>query len=156
LTGTGVAEKFFSKFDLPTLRRRLLSDDGMGRDILFAFLHDIPGINDGSVQHQLVNLKTSGDYARIIQEVQEEIEREQREAEAALEAAQLEQERLRQEREEAPKHPAEASLFCVTDSGQHAGDGTPVPGIAPHPRPRLRGARAPEDKACFVTTTGRT
>jgi hypothetical protein len=77
LAGTGVAEEFFSNFDLPTLRRRLLAEDGMGREVLVAFLHDIPGINHYSIQHQLANLKYSGDYARLIAEVQEEIVAEQ-------------------------------------------------------------------------------
>jgi len=74
---------------------------GVGGPTILKFLPGIPGIHINSVQHQLANLKASGHYARILQEVQEEIEQEQREAEAALEAAEREQERLRQEREEA-------------------------------------------------------
>jgi hypothetical protein len=73
LTGEGVTHKFVSTFHLPTLRDRLLSERGMGREVLLAFLHDIPGINAPSLQHQIANLKTSGDYARIIAEVEHEI-----------------------------------------------------------------------------------
>lgn len=32
----GSAEKFFSRFDLPTLRERLLREEGMGREVLLA------------------------------------------------------------------------------------------------------------------------
>jgi hypothetical protein len=61
------------KFDLPYLRRSLLSDDGIGREVIVAFLHDIPGISTQSVRQQLANLKESGNYARLIAEVQQEI-----------------------------------------------------------------------------------
>jgi hypothetical protein len=77
---TGGAGEFSSTsqdFHLPTLRDRLLSDEGMGREVLVAFLHDIPGINEWSIRQQLANLKTSGDYARLIAEVQAEIAAEQ-------------------------------------------------------------------------------
>lgn len=77
----GSAEEFFSSFHLPTLRERLLREDGMGREVVLAFLHDIPGINDYALQHQLANLKTSGDYARLIAEVQQEIAAERAPAE---------------------------------------------------------------------------
>jgi hypothetical protein len=50
---TGSDEQLFRSFHLPTLHDRLLSDEGVGRGIVLAFLHDIPGINDRSVQHQL-------------------------------------------------------------------------------------------------------
>jgi hypothetical protein len=87
LTGTGLADKIISNFDLPTLRRRLLSDDGMGREVLLAFLHDIPGINAPSLQHQLANLKTSGDYARLMAEVEADIARDHPEALEAIATA---------------------------------------------------------------------
>jgi hypothetical protein len=64
------------------VRSRLLGEDGMGAEVLLAFLHDVPGINTYSVGHQLANLKYSGDYARLIAEVQEEIAAEQAAAEA--------------------------------------------------------------------------
>jgi hypothetical protein len=31
---TGIASEFWSNFDIPTLRQRLLSDDGMGQEVL--------------------------------------------------------------------------------------------------------------------------
>jgi hypothetical protein len=96
LTGAGLAPEFGRNFDLPTLRRRLLGEDGMGREILLAFLHDIPGIHKSSLDHQLVNLKASGDYARLIAEVQQEIAAEKAAAEA--------QELARQATEAAARH----------------------------------------------------
>jgi ParB-like nuclease domain len=87
---TGVTEKFFSDFDLQTLRSHLLGERGLGREVLLAFLPDIPGINAGSVQHQLANLKASGDYARLIADVEKEIAEEDAAAQAALEQAERE------------------------------------------------------------------
>jgi hypothetical protein len=55
------------------------------------FLRNIPGINDYSLQHQLANLKASGDYARIIAEVQHEIATEQTDAEVQVLARQAAQ-----------------------------------------------------------------
>jgi hypothetical protein len=77
LTGA-LTEEFFSEFDLEKTRQHLLSENGIGRDVLLWFLngprnketkkriHQILGVNDGTVQQQLANLKASGDYARHI------------------------------------------------------------------------------------------
>jgi hypothetical protein len=73
VTGEGLASEIRRKFDMPTVRRRLLSDDGMGRDVLLAFLHDIPGIHRNAIDQQLANLKTSGEYARLIEQVRQEV-----------------------------------------------------------------------------------
>jgi ParB-like nuclease family protein len=54
----------------------LTSTQGIGQRVVVKFLDGVPGINDGTVQQQLANLKASGDYARIIREVQQEIEQE--------------------------------------------------------------------------------
>jgi hypothetical protein len=68
LTGK-VGDEIITKFDLPTLRRRLLGEDGMGRRVLASFLQGIPGISAQVLQHQLANLKASGDYARLMAEM---------------------------------------------------------------------------------------
>lgn len=100
---TGGAHKFVSKFHLPTLRERLLSDDGVGEPVISTFLDDIPGINVSAVRQQLANLKASGDYARLIAEVQQEI--------AAEKAAEEAQELARQAAEAAAmKYVAKAIL----------------------------------------------
>jgi DNA-binding HxlR family transcriptional regulator len=65
-------------------KTHLLSEEGVGERRITDFLRDIPGINKESVRQQLANLKTSGEYARIILGVYEEIEQERKEAEQAL------------------------------------------------------------------------
>jgi hypothetical protein len=63
--------------ELPNLRRDLANPNGgVGRDLIVRFLKDTPGINENVVRQQLVNLKTSGEIARIVKEVKKEIERE--------------------------------------------------------------------------------
>jgi hypothetical protein len=36
-------------------------DRGLGQRLIVRFLDNVPGINDGAVQQQLANLKSSGD-----------------------------------------------------------------------------------------------
>jgi hypothetical protein len=98
----------FTSFHLPTLRERLLEDEGVGRRVILAFLKEIPGINDRSVQQQLANLKSSGDYARLIAEAQHEIAAEHAAAEA--------QDLARQAAEAAAKQP---KLFDFHGVAQH-------------------------------------
>jgi hypothetical protein len=75
-----------------TLRGQITSNKGMGEPLVTAFLKDqeIPGIRPSVVREQIANLKASGDYARIIDEVREEIEREERQAAVALERVEAE------------------------------------------------------------------
>jgi hypothetical protein len=91
-----VLAKFGQDLDLSEhgyriVRGGLLSDIGIGEDIIVKFLHDTPGINKGSVGQQLVSLKSSGEYARIISEVKDEIGSDDEEigatAQRAVEAA---------------------------------------------------------------------
>jgi hypothetical protein len=63
---------------------------GIGWRPVVQLLANIPGINTGSAQQQLANIKASGDYARIIDEVRDEIEREHKEAIKAMEKAERE------------------------------------------------------------------
>jgi hypothetical protein len=87
--------------DVDTMLGHLVSGRGIGRDSILDFLKDVPGINQYTVEHQLANLKASGDYARITAEVQQEIEQENQAALVALAEAEAERERLEQERVEA-------------------------------------------------------
>jgi len=81
MTGAEVSEKFFrNPLERDQARGNLASDRGIGRDVVVRFLDGVPGINDGTVRQQLSNLKSSGDYARIIGEIQQEIEEENKEA----------------------------------------------------------------------------
>jgi hypothetical protein len=77
----------------------LKSGDGIGWRWVHAFLSDVPGINESSIKQQTANFKASGDYKRIIGEIESEIAREAEEAEAEREAA-AERARLAQEEEE--------------------------------------------------------
>jgi hypothetical protein len=104
----GVSQEFLRNADIDKIRGNLTSDKGLGQTVIVQFLDGVPGINDGTVQQALANLKASGDYARIIQEVQAEIERENAEALKALEAAEREQRQLQLEREEAEERQRQA------------------------------------------------
>jgi hypothetical protein len=87
---TGTSEEFFGgSRALDTVRGQIMTDRGIGREIIARFLEGVPGINDGTVQQQIANLKSSGDYARIISEIQQEIEEENKEALKALARARL-------------------------------------------------------------------
>lgn len=59
-------------FDLTTINHTI--SQGIGEKSITAHLADIPGINAGTVRTQLANLKASGDYARIVKEVSDQIE----------------------------------------------------------------------------------
>lgn len=85
---TGDGPQLLTNFDIPTLQRRLLSEDGTGERVIAAFLDGIPGINARVIQQQLINLKTSGDYARLIAEVEQEIADERRRIAEMAEVAQ--------------------------------------------------------------------
>ena len=82
---------------------RLTGVHGLGHTVIedSKLLESIPNVTTYTIQQQLANLKTSGAYTRIIEEVEAELEREHQEAMAALAAAELEQQRLQREAEEA-------------------------------------------------------
>lgn len=71
---------------LDRLKESLLSSKGIGNPIIVKFFDGIPGMNTQAVQQALENLRSSGHYARIIEEVKDEIEAEAVEAERAAEA----------------------------------------------------------------------
>jgi hypothetical protein len=59
--------------------------DGVGQDLILAVLKGVPGISERTVIEDLANLKSSGDYARILREVKDRIEAEEAEAEKQAE-----------------------------------------------------------------------
>jgi ParB-like chromosome segregation protein Spo0J len=73
------------------LRGQLEGEKGIGREVITEFLEGVPGINEDSVRQQLAILKSSGDYGRIITEIKNEIEHENKQALKELEK--IEQER---------------------------------------------------------------
>jgi hypothetical protein len=102
-TGTvAAAVKFLAKGLLtgsPEIRRsspealgNLQSDKGLGENLITDFLKGVPGINKNTVMQQLANLKSSGHYARLIDEVRQQIEKENAEALKALAKAEKEKE----------------------------------------------------------------
>jgi hypothetical protein len=72
------AIRFLAK-EMITPKTRQLAGLGLekkiiGEDVIAKFLDGVPGINSRSINNELANLKSSGEYARILQEVQKEIE----------------------------------------------------------------------------------
>jgi len=82
---------------------RITKAEGVGEPLLTRFFHEhhIPNMGESTVRQQLANLKASGAYARIMTEVQEDIESER-------EAARQQAERERQELEEKKQATREA------------------------------------------------
>lgn len=80
-----------------------------GWKVILDFLDAVPGVNEGSVKAQLANLKASGDYARIIREVQAEVDAEVAAEQERLRLAAEQEERDFQARVERAKQEAEAS-----------------------------------------------
>lgn len=97
-----------SQRSLDTARGQITTDKGIGWSLVLDLLEGTSGINEGTVKQQLANLKSSGDYARIIREVQEQIEQENEEALKALARAEAEQKKLQAEREAAEAREREA------------------------------------------------
>jgi len=50
-------------------RKYFTTYGGPGRELIFNFLKSVPGITVNSIHDQLVNLKTSGDYDRLVKAV---------------------------------------------------------------------------------------
>lgn len=75
------------------LRGRILTS-GIGQNLICAFFEGVAGINPSSVDEQLKNLKTSGEYAMLIREVSDQIEAENA---AELERIAAEERRLARE-----------------------------------------------------------
>jgi ParB-like nuclease domain len=82
--------------------------DGVGQDAILNELRGIPGITDNTIRQQLANLKSSGNYDRIVSEVAAIVEEEHavalealRKAEEASAEAKRREEEARRRREEA-------------------------------------------------------
>jgi hypothetical protein len=85
MTDVGLTREITRDLNITRVREHFVSNKGIDDEIITNFLHGVPGITENSVRQQLANLKAPGDYARIITEVSEEIEKENREALKALE-----------------------------------------------------------------------
>lgn len=91
------------KWDIEHLKGNITSEKGLGVPLILKFYKGIDGIKESVVTNHLANLKASGDYARIVREVTEEIAQEQAEELAELERKQKEAEEAPQQVEEAKK-----------------------------------------------------
>lgn len=89
LSPNGDSEFFPNDHAKTKAKERLLSDDGLGERSVLYFLRDyskVP-ITNRAVREELTTLKASTHYARIIKEVQQQIEQEARETEQHHHAA---------------------------------------------------------------------
>jgi|GEM_PF-2805474 len=84
-----------------TARGNLTSAKGIGEELILELLKNVPKIKAWTVREQLANLKASGDYARIIREVTDEIKKEEAEQLKALARAEKEAARAKAEAERA-------------------------------------------------------
>lgn len=90
-----LARESFTKLELANSRVQVghggTREKAVGEPAISDLLEGVPGVSESSVRQQLKNLKDSGDYARIIREVEQQvgaaIEAEQARIAAELEAA---------------------------------------------------------------------
>jgi hypothetical protein len=94
--GGGSSHKFV-RTQLEAIAGNFASSKGIGMTSIARVLEGTPGINEASINQALANLKTSGNYHRIVAEVTASVKAEKVEAIRAMEQA----ERERQEANEA-------------------------------------------------------
>lgn len=70
-------ERMSAIADIPEVLGNVASDKGIGAPILAKFFKDVPHMTEGVINSQLSNLKSSGDYARVVELVKEELASEQ-------------------------------------------------------------------------------
>ena len=101
------------------LRGQIVSDKGLGKPLVTAFLgRGMPdGFSQTSVREHLAHLKASGDYARIVGEIRDQIERDHAEAVRALEA-----QKKAQAKAEAEQAKAEAERKAANERAKAAKD----------------------------------
>jgi ParB-like nuclease domain len=78
----------FNDHSFNAARACMISEKGIGNRVVVRFLHNIPGINYMVVKQQIGALKDSGEYARIILEIKNEIEAESHDEEVRTRARQ--------------------------------------------------------------------
>jgi regulator of protease activity HflC (stomatin/prohibitin superfamily) len=115
LTSEGGSER-----GLDTIKGQIASEKGLGYDCVLRFFEGIPSMNIGIVKYQLGNLKASGEYARIVKEVNDEIAQEQAEERAELERREAEAKAARKTAEEARKRAIEAKKRAAAKAADKA------------------------------------
>ena len=97
---SGLSRDFPGK-SIEHARGNVANGRGVGSDLIHQFLENVPGMNQNIIKQQLANLKASGDYARIMSEVQHEIEEQSRVAQEELDRQEKESAKRRAAQEEA-------------------------------------------------------
>jgi ParB/RepB/Spo0J family partition protein len=98
------------------------SRQDLGRDSILEFLEGIPGINESTIKAQLANLKESGDYARIIREVEKEIEEEIAEEQERIRKIVEAEEKARIEAEAEAERQAEIARKAAIEAEKRAAE----------------------------------
>lgn len=86
-----------------SVRGNITSEKGLGHDVVLRFFKGISAMNDTLVKEHLAQLKASGDYARIVKEVNDEIAEEQKAERDELDRLEQEAEAAKRKAEEAVK-----------------------------------------------------
>jgi ParB-like chromosome segregation protein Spo0J len=97
--GGGTPDFRGTSISLPELRAHIAKREGLGSESIIALLGDV--LNRNVIDQQLANLKSSGDYARIIAKVKEELEEENRVALKELAEAERKREEAERRAQEA-------------------------------------------------------
>jgi hypothetical protein len=97
-----------SQKSLETARGQLASGKGIGHELLEKLLSHSPQFSSYVIQQQLISLKKSGHYQRIITEVTHEIETERKELAASLERTKKERAKAEKEYQKAQQEAAKA------------------------------------------------
>jgi VCBS repeat-containing protein len=85
---TGRCQQLLTPKSVEQLRSNIVFERGLGERAIEEFLSDVPGVQTRTIREQLANLKASGDYARIISEVADEVRRDHPDVDAAKTADQ--------------------------------------------------------------------
>jgi ParB-like chromosome segregation protein Spo0J len=109
-----------NRVNLEEIRGNIMSQKGLGVPCIMKFFKGISGVTENVVRDQLANLKASGDYARIIKEVSQEIEEEQAAERAEREQLEAEAAAKKEAAEKAAAKAEEAKAKAEKDAADKA------------------------------------
>lgn len=87
---------------------QITNGDGIGYTTVLKFYEAVPAMNEGVIKHQLSNLKQSGEYAKIVNQVVKEIAKEEAAEQAELAEREKAAEEKKKKAEEKKKKAEEA------------------------------------------------
>jgi ParB-like chromosome segregation protein Spo0J len=105
---------------LETIQGNLANGGGLGRPVILEALEGVPGINTQTIRDDLASLKSSGHYARILDEVRQQITAEREEAERQVEAARRAAEEELEAREQQAAREAEQAREREAEAARKA------------------------------------